>query len=91
MSEQQIQSWLDYELAATISSNKPKNLQNNKNLKEDLKSKILAGQNISTYDPLNLHKDNTSLETGLQEMPNFTLHETPIICSRLATTSDKFW
>ena len=51
MWEQQIQSWLDYELAATISSNKPKNLQNNKNLKEDLKSKILAGQNISTYDP----------------------------------------
>ena len=41
---------LNYELAVTISSNKLKNLQNNKNLRR----KILAGQNIPTYDPLNL-------------------------------------
>ena len=47
---------LDYELEVTISSNKLKNLQNNKNLKEDLWRKILAGQNISTYEPLNLQK-----------------------------------
>ena len=56
---------LDYELAVTISSNKLKNLQNNKNLKEDLRRKILAGQNIPTCDPLNLQKSNTPLETGL--------------------------
>ena len=56
---------LDYELAVTISSNKLKTLQNNKNLKEDLRSEILASQNIPTYDPLNLHKSNTPLETGL--------------------------
>ena len=46
-----IRDKLDHELAVTISSNKLKNLQNNKNLKEDLGSKILAGQNIPTYDP----------------------------------------
>ena len=34
-------------------------------MKEDLRSKILAGQNILTYDPLNLYKSNTPLETGL--------------------------
>ena len=33
---------LDYEVAVTISSNTLKNFQNNKNLKEDLSSKILA-------------------------------------------------
>ena len=59
---------LDYELAVSISSNKLKNLQNNKNLKEDLKSKILAGQNIPTYDPLNLHKSNTPQKTGLTSL-----------------------
>ena len=33
---------LDYEVAVNISSNTLKNFQNNKNLKEDLRSKILA-------------------------------------------------
>ena len=33
---------LDYEVAVTVSSNTLKNFQNNKNLKEDLRSKILA-------------------------------------------------
>ena len=56
---------IDYELAKTKSSTTLKNLQNNKNLKEHLRSKILAGQNIPTYEPLNLHKGNTTLETGL--------------------------
>ena len=42
---------VDYELAVTISSNKLKNLLNNKNLKDDLRSKILESQNIPTYDP----------------------------------------
>ena len=59
---------LDYELAVTISSNKLKNLQNNKNLKEGLRSKILAGQNVPTYDPLNLHKSNAPLETSLTSL-----------------------
>ena len=59
---------LDYEVAVTISSNTLKNLQNNKNLKEDLRSRILAGQNIPSYDPLNLYKGNTSLETGLTSL-----------------------
>ena len=59
---------LNYELAATISSNKLKNLQNNKNLKDPLRSEILTGQNISIYDPLILHKSNTPLETGLTSL-----------------------
>ena len=48
---------LDYELSLTLSSNTLKNLQNNKNLKKDLRSK--------TYDTLNLHIGNTLLEAGL--------------------------
>ena len=59
---------LNYELVVTISSNKLKNLQNNKNLKDALRSEILTGQNIPTYDPLNPHKSNTPLETGLTSL-----------------------
>ena len=59
---------LDHELAVTISNNKLKNLQNNKNLKEDLGSKILPGQNIPTYDPLNFHKSNMPREAGLTSL-----------------------
>ena len=59
---------LDYVLAVTISSNKLKNIQNNKILKEDLGSKILAGQNIPSYDPLNPHKGKAPLETCLTSL-----------------------
>ena len=51
---------LDYEVAVTISSNTLKNLQNNKNLKEDLRSK--------TYDTLNLHIGNMLLEASLTSL-----------------------
>ena len=51
---------LHYELPLTLSSNTLKNLQNNKNLKQDLRSK--------TYDTLNLHIGNTLLEAGLTSL-----------------------
>ena len=51
---------LDYELPLTLSSNTLKNLQNNKNLKKDLRSK--------TYDTLNLHIGNTLLEASLTSL-----------------------
>ena len=59
---------LDYVLAVAISSNKLKNIQSNKSLKEDLRSKILACQNIPSYEPLNLHKGKAPLETFLTSL-----------------------
>ena len=69
---------IDYELAMTISSNKLKNLQKNKNLNDDLRSEILAGQNIPTYDLLNFYKSNTPLEASLTSLCKKGLSFVPV-------------
>ena len=69
---------IDYELAVTISCNKLKNLQKNKNLNDDLRSEILAGQNIPTYDLLIFYKSNTPLEAGLTSLCKKGLSFVPV-------------
>ena len=83
---------LYYVLAVTISSNKLKNIQSNKSLKEDLRSKILAGQNIPSYGPLNLHKGKTPLDTFLTSLCRKSFVPAPLSYNwlQLQTNFDSF-